>query len=284
MPRLRDMKITAIALVAKPANRRKFLMFKSEDGEGERVDISKPYPNEHACRLKQPGEFKPDSMRRTTRDHEGKKYSIIMGRLKGETKMTEQAYRYPKGTWSADAARSHCKDHKGTFEAAQKSEEGGDEMEKTELIVPLEKARQAIGQVLVDMGQPIDNGNWVSMTITNDGSTGPSVVEKKGTVFNKANLTLLKEAYEALGRALASAGVEKAEEEEEEETETDAERTETPGETETEEEVKEPAEPPPGFTLQDAEELKADVDSLCTEESFKEKLDERLVAKEVKQE
>ena len=80
--------------------------------------VGKPYPNEHACRLRDPGDFKPESFRRTEREHEGKKYSCIMGRLKGEETMTEQAYRYPKGIWPAGSARSHCKSHDGNFEAA----------------------------------------------------------------------------------------------------------------------------------------------------------------------
>lgn len=80
----------------------------------------KPYPNEHACRLKDPNAFEPDSFRRTSRVHEGKKYDVIMGRLKDETTMTEQAYRYPKDTWSETEARAHCKDHGGRFEAAEK--------------------------------------------------------------------------------------------------------------------------------------------------------------------
>lgn len=84
----------------------------------EEFDISKPYPNEHACRKRDPGDFKPDSFRRVQRTSGGKRYSIIMGRLKGETTMTEQAYRYPKKTWSESVARSHCKDHDGRFEAA----------------------------------------------------------------------------------------------------------------------------------------------------------------------
>lgn len=81
-----------------------------------------PFPNEHACRLRSPGDFKPESFRRVSRKHNGKKYSIIMGRLKGETTMTEQAYRYPKDTWDAGEARTHCKDHDGRFEAAQESD------------------------------------------------------------------------------------------------------------------------------------------------------------------
>jgi hypothetical protein len=79
----------------------------------------KPYPNEHACRLRNPNDFQDDSFRRTSREHEGKKYSVIMGKLKGESTMTEQAYRYAKDTWKVNEARSHCKSHDGTFEAAE---------------------------------------------------------------------------------------------------------------------------------------------------------------------
>jgi len=79
----------------------------------------KPYPNEHACRLRQPGDFQADTFRRTEREHEGKRYSVIMGRLKSETSMTEQAYRYPSDTWTEAQARGHCDSHDGaTFEAA----------------------------------------------------------------------------------------------------------------------------------------------------------------------
>jgi hypothetical protein len=81
-------------------------------------DIQNPYPNEHACRLREPGDFQPDSFRRVSRDHEGKRYDVIVGKLTGETSMTEQAYRYPKTVWTAGAARSHCQDHDGSFEAA----------------------------------------------------------------------------------------------------------------------------------------------------------------------
>jgi len=83
--------------------------------------LGKPYPNEHACRLREPGDFQKDTFKRTSRKHEGKEYDIISGKLKGETTMTEQAYRYPKDTWDADEARAHCGDHDGiVFEAAKK--------------------------------------------------------------------------------------------------------------------------------------------------------------------
>ena len=87
----------------------------------------RPYPNEHACRLREPGDFQDGSFRREEREHEGKKYAVIMGKLKGEDKMTEQAYRYPKDTWSVEAARKHCKDHDGKlFEPAAEKESQGE--------------------------------------------------------------------------------------------------------------------------------------------------------------
>jgi hypothetical protein len=73
---------------------------------------------EHACRLREPGDFEADSFRRVSRDHEGKKYDVIMGRLKGEDSLTEQAYRYAKDAWEADDARAHCQEHDGSFEPA----------------------------------------------------------------------------------------------------------------------------------------------------------------------
>ena len=78
-----------------------------------------PYPNEHACRLKEPGGFQKGRFRRTSRKSGRKVYHIIMGRLKGQSAMTEQAYRYPKESWSAAQARKHCSSHGGRFEAAR---------------------------------------------------------------------------------------------------------------------------------------------------------------------
>lgn len=83
------------------------------------VTDGKPYTSEHACRLKEPSEFQPGSFRRSSRTHEGKEYAVIMGRLKGEETMTDQAYRYPSDSWSADQARDHCTGHGGRmFEPA----------------------------------------------------------------------------------------------------------------------------------------------------------------------
>lgn len=88
-----------------------------------------PYPNEHACRIRQPGQFRKDSFLRVTRKSKskgGKVYSVIRGILKSSGKWQDQAYRYPRKTWSAAEAGSHCKAHKGSFEAAKPSAKRSD--------------------------------------------------------------------------------------------------------------------------------------------------------------
>jgi hypothetical protein len=88
----------------------------NQDPGEEDWDGQKPYPNEHACRLKDPGQYA--RFRRGTRDHEGKKFSVIWG-VKQDGTVEEQAYRYPKDAWAEGEARAHCKSHNGiSFEPA----------------------------------------------------------------------------------------------------------------------------------------------------------------------
>lgn len=82
-----------------------------------------PYPNEHACRIKSPGAFEKGSFRRIKQG----RLSIIIGRLRGKTTTTTQAFRYPKASYSEEAARAHCKKQGGSFEAAKKTREFSDE-------------------------------------------------------------------------------------------------------------------------------------------------------------
>ena len=56
------------------------------------------------------------------RKHDDKTYRVIFGKPKDGDGSVEQAYRYPVGSWSEEAARNHCKDHDGTFKAAEKTE------------------------------------------------------------------------------------------------------------------------------------------------------------------
>ena len=72
-----------------------------------------PYQNEHSCRLRDPGDFQAGSFRRIKRGRSGQKkpdgrpLAIIIGKLKGKTTTTTQAYRYPTADWTEAAARKH---------------------------------------------------------------------------------------------------------------------------------------------------------------------------------
>lgn len=67
-----------------------------------------PYPNEHAARVKDPGSFQEDSFRRKEITPG---ITLILGKLKGETTMTTQAYRFDKSKFTADEAKKWLKDH-----------------------------------------------------------------------------------------------------------------------------------------------------------------------------
>jgi hypothetical protein len=87
--------------------------------EMEKPDpLNEPYPNEHACRLVDPGTV--DVLGSGEITHDGKRIRVIFARKKGDkTGSLIQAYRYPKDVWTADAARAHCKDRDGIlFEPA----------------------------------------------------------------------------------------------------------------------------------------------------------------------
>ena len=78
-----------------------------------------PYKTEHACRLKDPAQFK--TCRRTERTSKnGKVYSVLTCEKKAlPGRWLEQAYRYHKDKWTARAARAHCEQHSGFFEEAR---------------------------------------------------------------------------------------------------------------------------------------------------------------------
>lgn len=81
-----------------------------------------PYPNEHSARVKSPGLFKPESFRR--KDLDG--VSAVMGRLKGQTTMTVQAYRFPVDKYTPAQAKKWLKDNDiedYTFEPAKEEKE-----------------------------------------------------------------------------------------------------------------------------------------------------------------
>lgn len=77
-----------------------------------------PFPNEHACRLLDPGGFRKDTFRRK----KSGKVSLIMAKKPGSDTMTLQSIRYPISDWTEKAAKASCKKKGGAFEAASKEE------------------------------------------------------------------------------------------------------------------------------------------------------------------
>jgi hypothetical protein len=75
-----------------------------------------PYNGEHSCRLVSPVKDAPTRRKNGAQKHNGKAYDVIYQEQEG--KWIEQAFRYPKESWSASEASSHCKSHDGSFEAA----------------------------------------------------------------------------------------------------------------------------------------------------------------------
>lgn len=73
-----------------------------------------PFPNNHACLLD--GSLKVVGSQ--TRDHNGKRYIVRIGKKAGKSGSAERSYLYPKNEWTESAARAHCKSHGGTFEPA----------------------------------------------------------------------------------------------------------------------------------------------------------------------
>jgi ATP-dependent protease ClpP protease subunit len=67
-----------------------------------------PYPNEHAARVREPGDFEEKSFRRKNIETG---IDIIIGRLKGKTTTTTQAYRFKKDKFTTDEAKKWLKDH-----------------------------------------------------------------------------------------------------------------------------------------------------------------------------
>ena len=153
----------------------------------------KPYPHEHACRLLDPDKFQDNSFRRTTRESDGKEYSVILGKLKGKTAMTEQAYRYDRTIWEEDEAREHCDDHDGTFEAAK------EETFKCECIECGHKLESE--KHCTDIKCPECGGK-----MRREERPGPG--QKSGRVLSAASLSKVRAAIDALQALLDSIGTE----------------------------------------------------------------------------
>jgi hypothetical protein len=72
--------------------------------------------------LNPPGKYKRIRRNNGAQSHNGKRIDVIYG-VKDDGKTEIQALRYPKGSWSASEARSHCGGRGGRFEAAASESE-----------------------------------------------------------------------------------------------------------------------------------------------------------------
>jgi len=129
-------------------------LIKAEDGM-EDVDLSKPYPNEHACRLNMPGKY--IRIRRGARPSGGKRLAVLYG-VKKDGKSEIQAYRYAANSWTAAEARAHCKEHGGHFEQALKKADVGAKMH----IMKADKAEQVVGGVVYEPGVVDAQGDYTT--------------------------------------------------------------------------------------------------------------------------
>ena len=87
--------------------------------------LQKPFPHEHSCRLHEPDKYEKFARKNCDIKSDDKCIDVIYGIADGKSEI--QAYRYPKGVWEVDSARSHCKSHEGSFEAASSSESSFEE-------------------------------------------------------------------------------------------------------------------------------------------------------------
>jgi len=68
-----------------------------------------PYPNEHSARILSPDRFQKSHWSRMTLPNSD--ISVILGRLKGQTSTTIQAYRFPKNSYTPIQAQRWLRDH-----------------------------------------------------------------------------------------------------------------------------------------------------------------------------
>jgi HK97 family phage prohead protease len=109
---LKEVKLKEGSITLWPMNEQAQLETIKEESE---TDLeTKPSKENHVCTI---GSGDYARYRSETREHDGKPYTIRFG-IKKDGKAEEYEYFYPVKNWAAAAAKAHCKDHKGSFEAA----------------------------------------------------------------------------------------------------------------------------------------------------------------------
>jgi hypothetical protein len=91
-----------------------------------------PYPNEHSCRLEDPGKYVKFSRVNCDQKHNGKCIDVIYGRKK-DGKSEIQALRFKTKSWTETDARAVCKTRGGSFEPAKKEKNSDAETISTDI-------------------------------------------------------------------------------------------------------------------------------------------------------
>jgi HK97 family phage prohead protease len=146
---------------------------KQADPPGEDVALEeKPFANEHACRLADPGRF--DRFRRSNDDrrHQGKRIDVIYGHPTSGGGWEQQSLRLPTSSWDAAAARSYCATQSGSFEAASAKDAQDDPLESfvdhgdrvLGAVTDYLARAQQIAALRARDGRPLTEGKRVKLT------------------------------------------------------------------------------------------------------------------------
>ena len=111
-----------------------------------------PYKNKHSARIKEPGDFEKDSFRRKNIETG---IDIIIGRLKGKTTTTTQAYRFKKDKYTPAQAKKWLKNHDVkyiSFEPAEEEKQMKEKIEKRTIKTELRVIRKDDGSLPVIEG------------------------------------------------------------------------------------------------------------------------------------
>jgi hypothetical protein len=98
----------------------------SELRSAEPPEHSKPFPDFHVCRIREPDEF--DRFRSADETIDDKPVVVLYGREIETEDWDIASYHLPVDEWTEDEARAFCEEHDGVFEPATgEDDEAGDE-------------------------------------------------------------------------------------------------------------------------------------------------------------
>ena len=169
-----------------------------------------PYPNEHSARIIVPGRFEQDSFERkniTTG------VDIIIGRLKGETTTTTQAYRFKIKNFTVSEAKKWLKDHDIKyilFEPATEKENKGEAMTKEEILEKLKALKANAEITLLDIAEALGLSKQL---LTDEHTEALKLVNSFKEIESKDPVTELKslrEQVKANSGAVRNAELDKA--------------------------------------------------------------------------